>query len=357
MNLKNFLATTLENETQAIKVFENLVQTFTLNEKNEKSLLVFFEAIPQTLKQNKKTTEYMLYVFFNKYAINEQNVNYYYDYIEDNYIKNSIIDKNPNWQFSQTVFQYNTLKDLINNFELCKSSKSGDLEERDKSGLEFIEDNFESFIKFSKNDNKKFVTYLIKKNVFKFIQEIDYHKFKDFCDKLNLNSVDIMYEMYIKPHSEHYEGYGIKGFFSHTKYRHFNLAELTSVLNDLTENRETLFKKNNQFFNIIPNEKNENHVSILFMEFINNEKYDLAFTLKNYFKKEILEGLNDFQYRYNSIYQNEINNQLLEGVMKKLNDLSQTDGAFHYFSRLNKKQINGFLDYENQQKHTLKNKI
>lgn len=357
MNLKNFLTKILETESQAIKVFENLVKTLTVNEKNEKAILDFFHAIPQSLKQDKKNTEYMLYVFFNKYSINENNVSYYYDYIQDNYMKNSIIDSNPHWKFSQTIFQFNTLKDLITNFELSKRSISGEFDESDKSGLQFIEDNMESFIKFSKNNNKKFVTYLIKKNVFNFIQEIDYQKFKDFCDNLKLKSLDIMYEMYIKPDSEHYEGYGIKGFFSHTKYRHFTLQELTSVLNDLTENREALFGSDNQFFNIRPDERNSNHVSILFMDFITEEKYDFACTLKNYFNEEIVEGLNHFQYGYKSVNQNEINIYLLQSVMEYLHDLSNRDGSFHHFSRLTKKQINGFFNYINEQKNIAKNKM
>lgn len=357
MNLKNFLATTLENESQAIKVFDNLVQTLSVNQKNENALLDFFQAIPHTLKENKKTTEYMLYVFFNKYHINENNVKYYYDYIQENYMKNSIIDKNPDWKFSQTIFQYNTLKDLLVNFELAKVSLSGEFEQSDKAGLKFIEDNFDSFVKFSKNGNKKFVNYLIKKNVFKFIQEIDYHKFKDFCEKLNLNSLDIMYDMYIKPYSEYTEGYGIKGFFSHTKYRNFTHNELVSVLNDITENRQVLFGDKNQFFNIKENEKNENHVSILFMDFIREEKYDFALTLKKYFNSEIIEGLNHFQYGYKPIVQNEINIHLLDSVMKKLYDLSQRDGAFHYFSRLNKNHLGQFINYENQHKSVNKNKL
>lgn len=354
MQLEKFLENILETENQSVRIMINLIDTINVNEKNEQAILDFFHNIPHKLKESKKTYEYAFYTFFQHYRINENNIQYYNDYIQENYMKIDIVEKNPGWHFNEVIFTYNTLKDLIMNFQTA-SNKGEKLIDKENSGLKFIEENYPSFQKFSQANSKKFTQYLIKKKVFNFIQAIDYKEYKRFCEKCSLSYLDIIKEMYIKSYSECYEGYGFRGFLSHTKYKNFTNEELENVLSDISKNREYLFGNDNQFFNIKNKllKDNENHISVVLMEFIVKENYDLALTLTKYFKNEIIEGLN---FIAGSTKNNiEVDMTLLGNVMKQLTYHASRYGSFHMFSNLDNNKLNKFFNMYNM-KNDIKSK-
>lgn len=356
MQLEKFLENILETENQSVKMMLNLIDNINVNEKNEQAILEFFHDIPLKFKTSKKIYEVAFYMFFQNYKINEHNVQYYNDYIQENYMKIDIVEKNPGWHFNEIIFKYNTLKDLVMNFQTA-SNKGESFIDKHNSGLKFIEDNYQSFQKFSKINTKKFTEYLIKKKVFNFIQAIDYTEYKRFCDKCSLNYLAILKEIYIKPYSEYYEGYGFRAFLSHTKHTNFTNKELEKVLTDVIENREYLFGNENQFFNIKNTslKDNENHISLVLMEFISKENYDLALTLTKYFKNEIMTGLN---FISGSTEDNiNIDSTLLNNVMKHLTYQANRDGSFNRFSILDDKKLHKFLNIykiENNIKSKLK---
>jgi hypothetical protein len=357
MDLQNFITTIFTEDIEVVKIVSALINGLKTNDINEKVILHFFEKIPTQFKNNKKLCEHIFTDFFNTYAVNENNISYYDKYIEDNYHKLTIIAKNPDWKWEKTVFEYKTLKDLVNNYEAAHY-RSGVGEKFEEDGLKFINENKESFQRFSKANKKKFQQMLIKKGVFKFLQQVDYEIFKNFCVDNDLSSLEILKEMYIKPYSDTYEGYGFKGFLMHTKNKNFAKEELVHVLNDITENRELLFGNTNQFFNIKSEKSfykdNENHISLVFMEWILEDRFDLAIILTQYFKTEVLEGLNFFGAKAIKEKTNDINTILLKSVTEVLQNLAKRDGSFAKFQYLNDEKLGNFENNYNQEKKQLK---
>lgn len=345
MELTKFLETILESDYQSVQMFSALIETSTANEKNEQAILEFFESIPAQYRENKKSYEQAFYMFFGEYKLNEKNVKYYYDFIEQNAMKIDIVENNPEWKFEQTIFEYKTLKDLLSNFSIARNKhdeKEDDSERQDNPGIVFFNENFASFEKFRKVSAKKFTQALIKKNVFQFFQAIGYQQFKDVCERLSLNYLDVLKEEYIKPYSEHYEGYGFKAFFSYTMYRDMSSEDMKAVLKDLTENRQYLFGDENQFLNWTTKNysRNENHIGLVFLNYITLERYDLATPMFNAFKDEIMDCIAHYQKNTAAL-----DKETLTHALKWLSEEGRRNGAFHQFSYFREEPIDEFLKF------------
>jgi hypothetical protein len=346
MELTKFLETILESDYQSVQMFSALIETSTANEKNEQAILEFFESIPQQYRDNKKTYEQAFYLFFQEYQINEKNVKYYHDFIEQNVIKIDIIEKNPHWKFDKTIFEYKTLKDLLLNFGVARSKHNDDEEGEgiENEGMAFFNENFASFEKFRKASVKKFTQALIKKDVFRFFQVIGYNQFKDVCERLSLNYLDVLKEEYIKPYSENYEGYGFRAFFTYTMYRDMKNEDMVSVLTDLTENREYLFGTENQFLTWTNKNysRNENHIGLVFLSYVNHGRFDLATTMVNFFEKEVLECISNYQYPKKSVT---LDKESLTNALSWLSDEGRRNGAFHQFAYFREEEVDNFLKF------------
>lgn len=344
MELTKFLETILESDYQSVQMFSALIETSTANEKNEQAILEFFESIPQQYRDNKKTYEQAFYLFFQEYQINEKNVKYYHDFIEQNAMKIDIVEKNPHWKFDKTIFEYKTLKDLLLNFSIAQNKNSHDEEGIENEGMTFFNENFASFEKFRKVSAKKFTQALIKKQVFRFFQAIGYAQFKDVCERLSLNYLDVLKEEYIKPYSEHYEGYGFKAFFSYTMYRDMSNEDMKAVLKDLKENQQYLFGDENQFLTWTTKNysKNENHIGLVFLNYISHQRYDLATSMGNAFKDEVLDCLSHYQYPKKSVT---LDKESLTNALSWLSDEGRRNGAFHQFAYFRENCVEEFLNY------------
>lgn len=362
MNLETFNSLAITTEKEACAITASLIKILNKNETSEKLILTYFESIPFEFKQNKELNEGLFSSFFTTYQVNENNISYYNKYIQDSAIKLIIIEKNPHWKWEQTVFEYNTLKELLNNFHLAKSV-SKNPNKYNSDGLKFIEENHNSFLKFSKASPKKFEQSLIKNDVFKFLQEINYTTFTDFCEKHSLNHVNILKNMYTKPYSEYYEGYGFAEYIRTLVYKKSSHSDFVNILNDITVNSDKFFGDNNQFLNLRKGTTDcANHVSFVFMELILEKRYDLANTLVQHFKNEIITGLLslDYKLRNTDYIPNEITHHMMEDARKTLYKAGDFNGTFHKFRGLENKQIGQFENYYNTQKsaaNTVKPKL
>lgn len=357
MNLETFNSIIIATEKEACTLTASFIKILSKNETNEKLILTYFDSIPYQFKQNKELNEVLFSSFFSEYLINENNIAYYDKYIQSNANKLIIIEKNPQWKWQQTVFEYNTLKELLNNFNLARYV-SKDHTRYDSDGLKFIEENHNSFLKFSKANSKKFEQALIKNDVFKFLQEINYTTFTDFCEKYSLNHVNVLKNMYTKPYSDYYEGYGFAECIRMLSHKEATSVDFINMLNDITTNKDKFFGENNQFLNLREGRtESANNVGFVFMELIKNKRYDLATALTQHFKNEIITGLLSLDYTLND--KNSVPNDITHYMMEKARDTlykaGDFNGTFHKFRSLEKEQIGQFENYYNHHKSEKKN--
>lgn len=361
MNLKLFLQSVITEPKHAGKLTCDLIDMLEPTKNNEKLVLEFFNSLPQSMLQDKNLTEVLISSFFTKYNINENNINYYNQYIHSNYHKENIIAKNPDWQFEQTVFQYDTLKELLMNFQSACSRRNNEVGYNhswyQEDGLKFIEENKISFKKFSKV-TKKFEDTLIKKNFVKFLIETGYDNFKNFCDKNNMDFKNIIKKTYSIGDTY----YGFSSLITTMMHHKVPSIQLENLMDDIMPEKDNIFGNNNKFLKIDYNQyitSYRYHVSDTFMECVLNENFEYAHILMKNLKPEILEGLHFWAYGNKNIQENEyihqdIDNILLNKTFESLKNLGKNMGSFNVFTIKDKKVLGQFEHYYNQKKSLVK---
>lgn len=372
MNIEDFNKKTLKTSEQACKLITAMIDIYIPNAESEEAILDFFEILTDDLKQNKKLNYITFMMFFEKYKVNEKNFKYYTQYITENASKEIIMQSNPEWNWEEKPFEFNSLKDLLATLQTSIYFKPAGEKEAEtlsetvhkklKKGIDFIHQNNDNFAKFLKINKNKTIKTLIKKDFLKNLLEYNYEEYKNFCEFHQINHVKLLKQIYDGDY------YGITRILSPISYRADFTMELENILQDVTQEKDFFVSdveeyKISQFIeNGMPG---RHHCSIALMEYIVENKFDLALVLYKYFKEPILEGLNNLavkkyydpneKYNENTVFDH-LHPLLLKRVQIILHSQSNS-GEYHQFSQLTVKEINHFENYMNQMKNNNKLKM
>ncbi len=277
MELKEFASLIANNQSYNIKVvLSALLEQSSSDPKWGLALANLYKDFPTELKESPAAKKELLPTilrYFSIYGITKDNEQIYYEF--DSIIpaveKDKIKSRNPNWNWEkepEVVFK--------NPLELIKAIPKN----TSKSPCVFIEkykDQFENFLKTKKN---KVLEHLHKKEIWQLMIKNDYIIFKDFCEKYNIDRIDILKQEISSNNRTSLAYFG--GF----KDKHVD-----SFLNDLEKiGKEELFSyPNMRFFNpqiSLQRSSHENVLNCLF-NIISQKQYDAAIKYMDFFSKEL----------------------------------------------------------------------
>jgi hypothetical protein len=284
MDLKEFSQLTLHSANSA-KNFMSFMLGYSFDDlqQSEKAIIGLFESFPEEYKKDKKLFTPMFEKFFRKFKVNENNIQYYNEFITDKAMQAYVIEKNPQWSWETTTLEYKSIIDWCKAFNNTINLNN---KQRHIVGAKFLEDNHESLQKFIKISKTKTQAALINKDVMKFLLKVEYSQYKDFCKKYSFDHIKILSEMYF---GDNYYGFG--GYFQHTKNNSIKNSELTELLEDLMSVKKEFFKES-EFIKFTKLTTSNMHVSVIFMQSILHKMPDVASTFYTYFKDEILTAVN-----------------------------------------------------------------
>lgn len=288
MDLKEFAKLTLIDANES-KNFISFLLGYgfkgTKEEDTQKAILSLFDSFSEDYKKDLNLWEPIFVKFFGKYKIDNDNLPYYNQYIRSKANKMKIITSNPNWQWEETKFEYDSLTDLIKGFEGIKNSPYQYVDQK-----KFIIDNRFMFEKYILG-NKKAENYLISKNFFENFLNKSYLDFKSFCEDFKLDYIQVFEKYVIKKYSQE----GIGKYFKCPAYQSDYIEEAPELIAFLKDFRDNdLLKLPNFVGEFEVNSNLQNHVGTVFSYFVANKKFESACIIYEKFEREVLQFLNMF---------------------------------------------------------------
>lgn len=283
MELTEFAKLIASGSTNTAKnTLSYLIGNGQVNNNWSKALAELYKSFPEDIKSSKVNKKEFLSVilkYFENYTLTPDNIDIYKEY-EDLFSaknKDELKKKNPQWIWTEEpkVIFKNTLA-LVNAFPNPYNSES----------FAFIKQYEDQIDKFMLTQREKILKHFKTKGVWNTLMEEDYSKFIDFCDKYNINRIEILKE---EIHS--YTNLYVRKIFENDNINYY--------LEDLMKIGKENLKIIDNFYPAYDTHimRGYNHYSVynVLLEAIGNHQYKSAIKWMLVFEKE----LNDYTKPYN----------------------------------------------------------